>query len=114
MASLKDYCRSLPGTTEDVKWGDDHVFSVGAKMYAAFNLDDEEQYGFKCDEEDFDLLTEREGIIPAPYAARFGWVRVETRGALKVAEARKLIRKSYELVAGKLPKKVQREIGLIE
>ena len=111
--SLKDYCRSLPGTTEDVKWGDDHVFSVGGKMYAAFDVESEDSYGFKCDEEDFDLLTEREGIVPAPYAARFGWVSVE-RGAMTKAEAKRQIRKSYEMVAGKLAKRVQREIGLIE
>lgn len=112
--ALKDHCRSLPGTTEDIKWGDNHVFSVGGKMYAAFNLDDESQYGFKCDDEDFDELTEREGIIPAPYAARFGWVSVREPGSLRAAEARRLIEKSHRLVASKLTKKLQRELGLIE
>jgi len=113
-AGLKDYCRTLAGTTEDVKWGDDHVFSVGGKMYAAFNLDDETQFGFKCDEDDFDELTERDGIIPAPYAARFGWVSVRERGALKAPEAKRLIEKSHGLVASKLTKKLQRELGLID
>ena len=107
---LKDFCRSLPGATEDIKWGDDHVFSVGAKMFAAFDVDGESRYGFKCDDEDFDRLTEREGVIPAPYAARFGWVSVRERGALTRVEARAQIRKSYELVFAKLPKRVRDDI----
>ena len=62
------------------------------------------------DDEDFDRLLEIDGIIPAPYAARFGWVKVQRRGVLKLGEAKELIRKSYELVFAKLPKRVQREI----
>ncbi len=107
---LKAYCRSLAGTTEDVKWGDDLVFSVGRKMYAAFDLDNEDEFGFKCDDEDFDRLLEIDGIIPAPYAARFGWVKVQRRGVLKLGEAKGLIHKSYDLVFERLTKRVQREI----
>src|SRR5687767_14350768 len=67
---LAEFCRSLPGTTEDIKWGDDLVFSVGpsggskagAKMYAAFDLEDSGQLGFKCSDEDFDRLTDIPGI----------------------------------------------------
>ena len=107
---LKAYCRSLAGTTEDVKWGDDLVFSVGKKMYAAFDLDDEDEFGVKCDDEDFDRLLEIDGIIPAPYAARFGWVKVQRRGVLKLGEAKGLIHKSYDLVFERLTKRAQREI----
>lgn len=108
--SLKDFCRSLPGTTEDIKWGDDLVFSIGGKMYAAFDIEDEDELGFKCDDEDFDRLTEMDGIIPAPYAARFNWVKVQRRGVLGVEELRGLIRKSYDLVVAKLPKGVRRDL----
>ena len=109
-SELKAYCRSLAGTTEDVKWVDDLVFSVGGKIYAAFDLDDEDEFGFKCDDDDFDRLLEIDGIIPAPYAARFGWVKVQRRGVLKLGEAKGLIRKSYDLVFERLTKRVQREI----
>ena len=109
--SLKDFCRSLPHTTEDVKWGADHVFSIGGKMYAAFNLDDEKQLGFKCDDEDFDRLTAIEGVIPAPYAARFGWVSIRDRRAIPAAELLALIRKSYDLVFAGLPAKTRRTLG---
>jgi predicted DNA-binding protein (MmcQ/YjbR family) len=109
---LKAHCRSLPGTTEDVKWGDDLVFSVGGKMYAAFDLDDEDEFGFKCDDIDFERLTKRDGIIPAPYAARFGWVKVKRRGALPESEARRLLAKAHGLVASRLPKKTRAALGL--
>lgn len=109
-SALADFCRSLPGTTEDIKWGDDLVFSVGERMYAAFDIEDSDELGFKCSEEDFDRLTELDGIIPAPYAARFFWVKVQHRGALPVGELKRLIRCSFALVLGKLPKRVRRQI----
>ena len=32
---LRSICRSLPGITEDVKWGSDLCFLVGGKMFVA-------------------------------------------------------------------------------
>ena len=36
---VRDFCRTLEGTTEDVKRGSDLVFSVGGKIYAVVCLD---------------------------------------------------------------------------
>ena len=47
----------------------------------------------------------------APYLARAKWVYVEDAKALGDEEAAQLLRRSYELVFGKLTKKLQREIG---
>ena len=44
-----DFCRGLPGATEDVKWEKDLVFSVGAKMFVVFGLPENEPVGFKVD-----------------------------------------------------------------
>jgi len=52
-------------------------------------------------------LTEREGIIPAPYSARYYWVALESEDALPAAEIKRLIGESYDLVLGKLPTKTQ-------
>ncbi|MFO0860084.1 MAG: MmcQ/YjbR family DNA-binding protein [Phycisphaerales bacterium] len=95
---LQDFCRSLPDTTEDIKWGDNLIFSIRGKMYAGFDTDESGYYSFKCTEDDFDTLTEREGIIPAPYAARYFWVAVRQRRALSAAEARKYLRKAYDTI----------------
>jgi len=108
----KTLCRALPGVTEDTKWGCDIVFSIGAKMFAV--TDDQSPpkgMSFKVDDERFLELTDRPGIIPAPYLARAKWVYVETTSALSDQEAAQLLRRSYELVFAKLTKKLQREIG---
>jgi predicted DNA-binding protein (MmcQ/YjbR family) len=62
---------------------------------------------FKCSRETFAELTERPGIIPAPYLARSQWVALETEDALTAAELKRLVRTSYNLVLEKLPKKTR-------
>jgi predicted DNA-binding protein (MmcQ/YjbR family) len=107
----KALCRTFPGCTEDVKWGADIVFSVGLKMFAVTGDDVPAQgMSFKVDDERFLELTDRPGIIPAPYLARAKWVYVENAKALSDKEAAALLRRSYELVFAKLTKKLQREI----
>ena len=109
--SAKKLCRSFPGATEDTKWDSNLVFSVGEKMFAVTNLGEATGISFKVDDERFLELTDRPGIIPAPYLARAKWVYVEDAKALGDEEAAQLLRRSYELVFGKLTKKLQREIG---
>lgn len=112
---LRKFCRAFPGVTEDVKWGADLVSSVGGKMFVVFTGGDDEvpqvPFAFKCSDEDFDRLVEKKGIIPAPYAARFGWVSVREAGALSQKEAELLVAEAYRLVKEKLPRKVRENIG---
>jgi predicted DNA-binding protein (MmcQ/YjbR family) len=60
---------------------------------------------FKASAENFHELTERAGIIPAPYLARAQWIALEREDALSTAEIKRLLRKSYDLVFAKLTKK---------
>jgi predicted DNA-binding protein (MmcQ/YjbR family) len=107
----KHTCRNFPGATEDIKWGADVVFSVGEKMFMVTGADAPQGMSFKVEDERFLELTDRPGIIPAPYLARAKWVRVETADALDDREAAELLRRSYELVFAKLTKRLQRELG---
>jgi predicted DNA-binding protein (MmcQ/YjbR family) len=66
---------------------------------------------FKCSPEEFAQLIERPGIIPAPYSARYHWVALETEDALTVSELKTLLRRSYDLVVEKLPKKARAALG---
>ena len=100
----------LPGVTEDIKWQDNLCLMVGGKMFAIFDCDSPETYAFKCTPEEFDELVERPNIIPAPYAARFHWVKVTKKGALKAAEAKKYVTKARELVLECLPAKKRAHI----
>jgi predicted DNA-binding protein (MmcQ/YjbR family) len=105
---IRRFCLSLPHTTETVQWGDDLVFKIAGKMYAVAALEPGEHWlSFKCSQEDFARLVEREGIIPAPYLARAHWVSLTTAEALSRAEIRGLIRRAYDLVMAKLPKKTR-------
>jgi predicted DNA-binding protein (MmcQ/YjbR family) len=108
----KTLCRSLPGATEEIKWGADLVFSVGAKMFAVTgDCVAADGISFKVDDDRFLELTDRDGIIPAPYLARARWVKIADLKAVSDDEAAALLKRSYELVFGKLTKKLQREIG---
>jgi predicted DNA-binding protein (MmcQ/YjbR family) len=103
--AARTFCRGLPGVTEDIKWGSDLVFSVGGKMFAVVNTERPHTLSFKCTPEMFAELTERDGIIPAPYLARAMWVQERTVGdVLERREMDDLIKASYELVISTLPK----------
>ncbi len=108
---LMAFCRRLPHATEDVKWGDDLVFSIGGKMFAVFDRKDGQRFSFKTTPGSFAVLTTRSGISPAPYLARFHWVSVESPSALTAAEIKALLRESYHLVALSLPSRVRKALG---
>jgi len=126
LAKLHEHCRTLAGTSEDMKWGENLVFSVGTpgkiKMFALFDLQNAGRYrqgfSFKTDDIGFDELTEIKGIIPAPYAARMGWVMIKPKEIssqdMGLREIKLLLTKAHALSAATLTKKAQRELGLIE
>jgi predicted DNA-binding protein (MmcQ/YjbR family) len=62
---------------------------------------------FKCTPEKFAELVEQDGIIPAPYVARYHWVGFERFDALPERELKELLKNAYQLVRDKLPKKVR-------
>jgi predicted DNA-binding protein (MmcQ/YjbR family) len=112
LARLEAFCGTLPQVRSDVKWGADLCYTIDAKMFAVFGIHDGKpaNLGFKCDPERFLELTDQAGIIPAPYLARAHWVLVEDAKALADADAKALVRRSYELIVAKLPKRRQREL----
>jgi predicted DNA-binding protein (MmcQ/YjbR family) len=109
---LRKLCLSLPGATEQIQWQDDLLFKVGGKVFAITPLEPARLWlCIKADPEDFPELTERPGIIPAPYLARAKWIAVESKDALSPPEVERLIRQSYELVSAKLPRKVREKLS---
>ncbi len=105
---VREYCLSLPHTTEMLQWGDDLLFKIGGKMFAALVLKPAPMWlSFKCSPEEFAELTERPGIIPAPYSARYYWVALQTPDALRQNELERLLLESYNMVLAKLPKRTR-------
>ena len=107
------YCLSCPHVTEEVLWGSDLVFKIGGKMFAVIGLDPASDHclSFKCTPENFAELTERNGIVPAPYVARYHWIALESFDAFGEKELKALLRNSYDLVFEKLPKKMKTQLS---
>ncbi len=114
--AIRSYCLSLPHVTEKIQWGNDLLFRIGGKMFAVVVLDEASpvRLSFKCAPEKFAELVELENIIPAPYAARYHWVALQSWDALSKTEIKDLISNSYDMVLAKLPKKVQAALGQTE
>lgn len=104
---LRTFCLALPGVTEDIKWIDNLVFSVGGKMFCLADLEPPLQVAFKVPEDQFDELTALPGIIQAPYFAKNQWIKVMDEGRFSRSEWEEHIRQAYELIKAKLPKKVR-------
>ena len=108
---LRDICLSFPGATEGVKWENHICFMVAEKMFCITTIDDGAQdVSLKVSDDNFDSLTDRDGIIPAPYMARNKWVQVQNWGRLSEQEWSYYVQQSYAIVKAKLPKKVQQSL----
>jgi predicted DNA-binding protein (MmcQ/YjbR family) len=105
---LRRYALQFLYVTEQVQWEHDLLLKVGGKMFLAMPLEPAPVVcSFKCSPESFAELTERPGVIPAPYLARASWVSLERSNAIPATELKALVKRSYELVWEKLPKKTK-------
>ncbi|HDS1734651.1 MmcQ/YjbR family DNA-binding protein [Pseudomonas sp. BP8] len=105
------FCLELPGAREDYKWGGIRVFSVaGNKMFAVLDLAGA-GLSFKVDDALFLGYVDRPGVRPAPYLARARWISVAPPYAMGRGELCELLKRSHQLVVGRLPKRLQ--VGLL-
>jgi predicted DNA-binding protein (MmcQ/YjbR family) len=105
---VRKTCLSFPGASEHVIWEGDLTFKVGGKMFAHTVLEVAPVWlSFKASQENFAELSERPGIIPAPYLARAQWVALENKDALPLDQLAALLRESYNLVVAKLPREIR-------
>ena len=110
---LKTFALAQPLTTVVRQWGG-LVFKVVGKVFVMLILDGEvlSSVIFKCTPDEFDELTQLDGVGQAPYCAKRMWVRVEDLAALPEKELQQRIHASYRLVVDKLPKKTRINLGL--
>jgi len=109
-AALEKFCRSLPGATMSVQWGDHQVYKVGGKMFAV--MSEGGTLSFKTNDLAFEMLTQTGRARPSPYMARARWLFVDDLEQFPPAELRQYIAQAHALVAKKLTKKAQRALGL--
>jgi predicted DNA-binding protein (MmcQ/YjbR family) len=104
---LRKLCLSLPDATENLQWGETLCFKVRGKLFATVHLSEGKlaPIVFKSVPEKFHELVEIDGISPAPYVGRYKWVLLANSNVLPSDELEALIRRSYDLVVAKAPKK---------
>jgi predicted DNA-binding protein (MmcQ/YjbR family) len=111
--AVRELCLSFPGATEQITWGNDLTFRLAGKIFVNLALEPAPVWlSFKCSPESFAELTERPGIIPAPYLGRAKWVALETKDALPSNELAGLLRNSYDMVFAKLTKKARESLSM--
>lgn len=114
-SQLEQFCSNLQGAQFDLKWDSERTYCIAEKMFVVFCPDNKQSNDikrvcFKVSPADFVALTDMEGIIPAPYLARYHWVSVESEKALSQKELEQLVKGSYDMVFSKLTKKKQQAI----
>ena len=105
---------ALPGTSYDVKWGADRVYSVGGKMFAVAGHEGEPEprYAMKVSDASFDQLVEEGVAIPAPYMARARWVQFTAADAIPGDQLVAYLQQGHALIAAKLSRKARSELGI--
>lgn len=109
--SLIAYCESLPGATPLIKIENHLTYNVGGKSFLWLGQDHLPiSCSFKCSDEDFVALQERDGFMPAPYMARNKWIKCDDIGLLEKDDLEKYIRQSYVLMRDTLSKKLRESL----
>ncbi|QMU27838.1 MmcQ/YjbR family DNA-binding protein [Adhaeribacter radiodurans] len=86
VVDLRNIALSLPGTTEDIKWGDHLCFNIGGKMYLVTSPDLVPSTAcFKVTPDEFDELLAQPGIQKHAHLARYHWIHVSNINQLSPA-----------------------------
>lgn len=110
---IQEICEKYRGVTQDIKWEDHLCFMVGGKMFLITAPDAVPcSASIKVADESFDEIAAMEGLMPAPYLARYKWVWMDDISRLSRRQWESFIDTAYHVVASKLPSKVKKQIGL--
>ena len=101
-----------PGVRFVDQW-DSHVAKVGDRVFAVLGEREDWRLVVKCSEESFEILTSLEAIAQAPYFAKRKWVSIGDHSPLEEEELQHYVRRSYELVAAGLTKRLRAELGIV-
>lgn len=112
-AGFEPFVLSLQAATLVHQWRDDAVAKVGGKIFALLDRDPGEIW-LKVLPMAYDLLIELDGIRPAPYFARAGWVAVAPTSALTPDDVRAYLVEAHRLIANKLPRRLRDSLALEE
>lgn len=114
--SVREYCLSLPQTTEDFPFDETTLaFRIAGKIFAMIDLENTEWFVLKCNpERAIELRENYMDIAPAWHMNKKYWNQLNLYGALPDKLIRTLICHSYNEVVKKIPKRVIAEKGIVQ
>ena len=114
------FCEALPHTHHVVQWGGADVWKVGRPQKGKFKMFcaawwPEAEITFHCSDIGYEMLKDTPGCRPAPYLASRGmtWIQRTSDEGVSDAALKDYIKSSHRLMAAKLTKTLQRELGLL-
>jgi predicted DNA-binding protein (MmcQ/YjbR family) len=111
---IREICKRMPQVTEDIKWGNDLVFSIGGKMFCVVGLQQSPTTAsFKVTDEEFETLSGAQGFKPAPYVAKYKWVLIDDVAKMRKTDWERYLQQSYGLVREKLTPKIKKQLGFL-
>jgi predicted DNA-binding protein (MmcQ/YjbR family) len=118
--ALNAFCGAMPHTSHVIQWSGSHVWKVGGaqgKVFVICSVADDGglQITFKCSAFSYDLLKTQPGLRPAPYLASRGmtWIQRTSDASMSDDALHDYLRESHRLAALNLPKRQQKELGLL-
>lgn len=110
---LASLCAAWPGAESSIKWDIEQIYSVGGKMFVARSMigPDRGRISFRVEPHEFVSLSERDGLMAAPYSGLLFWVSVPDPQRLASVELARFVRRSYELVRAELPPRQRALLG---
>ena len=112
--SVRDYCLSLPETTEDFPFDETTLaFRVMGKIFAMVDLEKTEWFVLKCNPDyAIELRDAHADIAPAWHMNKKHWNQIDLTGSLSHSFIKELVAHSYDLVVAKLPRKTKDELNI--
>ena len=104
VSQVKRFCRSFPRVTETL-YGEPYnflVYTAGGKKFAYFKTSEPQRWRFstRVTPDRFIELTDMDGVKPARYRGRYGWVTIVDVSAFPAGYLKELVGWSYERALG--------------
>jgi predicted DNA-binding protein (MmcQ/YjbR family) len=114
--AIDRFCLALPHATKVVQWEGVHVYKIGGRMFCLVAPENHSvaRLSIKVPDEHYEVISQAPGFRPAPYLARARWVSIDDPKAIPAADLKRYLRRAYDVVAAKLPRKTQRALGVPE
>ena len=109
--TVREYCLSLPLTSEDMPFGPDVlIFRVCDKIFACYSFAGDNYFALKADPDYcIDLRDRYPDLEPAWHWNKKYWNQMNLSGSLSDDLIKSLIRHSYSEVVKKFPNRIKKE-----